>query len=53
MSRQYWIPMTVAWIAKSDSNDTQVRVAQRVGGAALAVFVMASWGVWLPSPEWL
>jgi len=40
---QYWIPMTVAWISKPDSTGTRVRVAQRVGGTALAVLVMASW----------
>ena len=49
---QYWIPMTVAWIAKPDSTGTKVRIAQRVGGTALAVCIMMSWGIWLPKPEW-
>lgn len=49
---QYWIPMTVAWIAKPDSTGTVIRVAQRVGGTFLAVSLMAAWGIWLPKPEW-
>jgi hypothetical protein len=49
---QYWIPMTVAWIAKPDSTGTVVRVAQRVGGTVLAVSLMVVWGIWLPKPEW-
>lgn len=49
---QYWIPMTVAWIAKPDSTGTVVRVAQRVAGTIFAVSLLVAWGIWLPKPQW-
>ena len=49
---QYWIPMTVAWIARPDSNGTVVRIAQRVGGTILGVSLLVAWGIWLPKPQW-
>jgi uncharacterized membrane protein YccC len=50
---QYWIPMTVAWIARPDSSGTVVRVAQRVGGTVLGVSLLVAWGIWLPKPQWV
>lgn len=50
---QYWIPMTVAWIARPDSSGTVVRVAQRVGGTILGVSLLVAWGIWLPKPQWV
>jgi MFS family permease len=49
---QYWIPMTVAWIARPDSGGTVVRVAQRVGGTIFGVSLLVAWGIWLPKPQW-
>ena len=46
---QYWIPMTVAWIFKSDQNATVVRVIERMIGTLLAIGVAFLWGVYLPT----
>ena len=44
--------MTVAWIARPDSNGTVVRIAQRVGGTILGVSLLVAWEIWLPQPQW-
>jgi hypothetical protein len=48
---QYWIPMSVAWIFKSDQKATAVRVAERVIGTLVAVGLAFVWGTFLPAPD--
>ena len=48
---QYWIPMTVAWIFKSDQNATVVRVVERMVGTLLAIGFAFLWGVFVPAPD--
>ncbi|MCX6494492.1 MAG: FUSC family protein [Actinobacteria bacterium] len=48
---QYWIPMTVAWIFKSDQNATVVRVVERMVGTLLAIGIAFLWGVFVPAPD--
>ena len=48
---QYWIPMTVAWIFKSDQQATFVRVVERTVGTLLAIAVAFLWGVFVPAPD--
>ena len=50
---QYWIPMSVAWIFKSDQKATAVRVAERVIGTLAAVGLAFLWGTYLPAPDGL
>lgn len=38
---QYWIPMSVAWMAKPDSRGTASRIINRLVGTALGVSVLA------------
>ncbi|MFM8303676.1 MAG: FUSC family protein [Actinomycetota bacterium] len=39
LSHPYWLPMTVAWIAKPTMGDTGVRVVARVAGTLVGVLV--------------
>jgi hypothetical protein len=50
---QYWIPMSVAWIFKSDQKATAVRVAERVIGTLVAVGLAFVWGTFVPAPDGL
>lgn len=36
----YWIPMTVAWVAKPDKDGTATRVVARIGGTLLGLIVV-------------
>lgn len=45
---QYWIPMSVAWMARPDSRGTASRIINRLVGTALGVSVLAVLGATVP-----
>ena len=48
---QYWIPMTVAWILKSDQRVSVTRVVERVTGTLVAIGIAFLWGEFIPAPD--
>lgn len=45
---QYWIPMSVAWMARPDAGGTATRIVSRVLGTAFAVTILAILGAVVP-----
>jgi hypothetical protein len=48
---EYWIPMTVAWIFKSDQRATTTRVVERTLGTLAAIVFAFLWGLYVPAPD--